>query len=154
MQIRGFDVAQSAYVAEKIKAKPKQCWHNCIAAMRSKWGKSPGSRYVEGWIVLSSRIMMEHGWLTNADGTTAIDPTVILVDEHRANPSSITYFPGVVYTYNDLGEVFSKPRDLPLVGHRGLHTFSDYASAWREAYKYATGKEAPVIENHILGIGE
>lgn len=79
----------AAEVAQKIQARPNQCWYNGFRAMQHL---PENAIYVEGWM-LRFGVPIEHGWC-ELDGQV-IDPT-FCDEESRQYPA--TYFAGNRYS--------------------------------------------------------
>ena len=80
------DAAESAELARRIRAEPKQCWFNARRAVL-RLGDYADAGYVEGLAVTREGLLIEHGWVVR--GGLIVDPTL---------PDGVAaYFPGLEF---------------------------------------------------------
>jgi len=84
------DVEESLRTAKLIESEPKQCYFNARSVLRSLPEYSDAV-YVEGYVVTSLGVLMEHGWLVRNE--TIVDPTLPTDD--------VVYFPGLEFRGRD-----------------------------------------------------
>ena len=69
----GIDAAESARLARRIRALPKQCWFNARRAVL-RLDDYAGAGYVEGLSVTREGLIIEHGWVVRSG--LIVDPTL------------------------------------------------------------------------------
>lgn len=138
----------SQYVSKRIKALAKQCYHNAYLAMQGL----PDATYVEGVILLSLPIAVDHAWLEREG--KIIDPTMCgkpipFAKQDRINGKSKTdgdlaraYFPVLRYTYDEMLErllITERAGFLPMLHDKTLFTDAErtlYRAVHDEAFLY------------------
>lgn len=114
-----FDVASSHAVADRVDAKPKDCWRNALIAVLTLDDLSDAF-YVEGVALYEDTgLPVAHGWIVDADGMI-VDPTAVLLTEGR-----VRYFEEARYPAAKARRFVGKT--LP------VNTLM--FDAWRAAYK-------------------
>ncbi len=135
--------ALSRQLAEQVKAIPKECWRNAYLALTCL----PTAKYVEGWAITASGLMVEHGWL-EYEGEI-VDPTFSLGDS-REKLQATAYFPGVRYCLDEaMGLLAKRDGQLPLVWAHGWGGMDcpEYAEAYEQALSTQMSKrlDAPGV---------
>jgi len=67
-----YDHATSVFWAGKVDARPKHCFWNALLPVRTTHGSI--GVYVEGFVLESFGLVLEHGWIETPD-RRVIDPT-------------------------------------------------------------------------------
>lgn len=126
------DLDKSKEIANRIDAKPKQCFYNAYKALDYL---PTEAKYIEGWVLKD--IAIEHAWIEL--GGAIIDPTLYLTP-----PDS--YYPGVRLSAAELLELIVKHRDLP-IAYRLFET--DKYPAYKAAFDQviADSKKALDLKN-------
>jgi hypothetical protein len=118
------------YAAEVLF--PGYCWYNALTSLRSfpDWFDE-GAKYVEGHAIPASAGMPRpHGWIQESNGDI-VDPTWF--DE-----TEIEYFPGIIYSLDDLQGVDAESLPYVLDGKEGRNN-RPYAESYIKASEAAFG---------------
>jgi hypothetical protein len=127
----------SRNVAGKVAARPKECWRNAIMGL----AVLPGAFYVEGWIITTSGLVVEHAWLELDD--EMVDPTLYQEKGTR-------YFPGQRYDLDTVStflldgdeahtSLLRPGLTFPLACN-STERFPEYSAAFNRAWKEAIGE--------------
>lgn len=157
--ITAVDIPGSILGARLTGAAMKMCHPNSTRALVLLYGKMhkgydhlivpEGSVYVEGYMISSYGIPMEHGWIGRPDGSI-IDVTMALPGLDRGRRKAghrlddISYYAGPTYTFSQVVEKYEEEAELPFVfwdaygkktwGHHSL----EYGRAWASSHSDAT----------------
>jgi len=110
------DVAESARVGRKVRAKAKQCYMNAWRVIQHVPGYETAD-YVEGMAVLDGIIAIEHGWVEK--DCVIVDPTL--------HEDDLTYFPGLRFK-GQRGQAEALEVPVPEDSEEGLPSF--YRFGW------------------------
>jgi hypothetical protein len=130
------NAAGSLALARKIRAKPKQCFHN---AWRAVERSGASAVYVEGFAVARKGFAFEHGWLER-DGEI-FDPSL--------PEDPLTYFPGLRF---EGAEGLRQAQDIPGMGECGSYLPIYYRLAWGSSSpEFTAAREAASAYCEALG---
>ncbi len=126
----------------------RACWRNSVLALAMLDDPTGAARYVEGWVVCATGLVIEHGWVERpglpetGPGPQILDVTLGMRPDAVTLLAGATYCAGVAYAHAATSERIAQGQQPPFVwtgnGFGGFR-HAAYRQAHHRAMTLATG---------------